>query len=264
MTRLPLSDFQLGKNIKSSGKEFLGSVTIKVTSGIGFVDGNDAVLAFDGRMLLKGEPSRDYECVLKSMRLNGSLAIGLATASLDSAREVLATLLPDYAWGDDPRQFCAAFESNGYPIKMGYRNAKSRIREAIRRLISEERYTNEKAGIAILLAGRIKSKKRPTAILCRWDSAEGERPTLECTRGRGIIGTYPDNKEDRKRFTDIVDREETTKGVEARLVEAIRFCAHDARIPEINGNVATRRLSKQFNFEWHHDQQSDEFRGHNT
>jgi len=40
--RPQLSDYQLGRNIKSSGKEFLGNVTVKVTSGIGFADGNDA------------------------------------------------------------------------------------------------------------------------------------------------------------------------------------------------------------------------------
>jgi len=253
MTKSPLSDFQLGTRIRSSGKEFLGTLTVKVTSGIGFVDENDVVLAFDGRLLRKGKSNPNDEYVLKSMRLNGSLAVGFATASLDSAKKVLAILLPNYNWGDDPRQFCAAFESNGYPIKMGYRNAKSRIRKAIRQLISEENYTSEEAGIAILLAGRIKSRKQHIPILCKWDSAEGDHPTLEGTRGRAIIGAYPDNKEDFKRFTDKIDREETTKGVEARLVEAIRFCAHDVAIPDINGNVATRRLSKQFAFEWHYD-----------
>lgn len=253
MTKSPLSDFQLGTRIRSSGKEYLGTLTVKVTSGIGFVDANDAVLAFDGRLLRKGESNLDDEHVLKSMRLNGSLAVGFATASLDSARKVLAVLLPGYNWGDDHRQFCAAFEANGYPIRMGYRSAQNRIRKAIRQLVSEETYTNEKDGIAILLAGRIKSKKQHTPILCWWDSAEEDHITHEYTHGRAIIGTHPDNKEDCKRFTDIVDREETTKGVEARLVEAIRFCAHDAAIPEINGNVATRRLSKQFGFEWHYD-----------
>lgn len=253
MTKSPLSDFQLGTRIRSSGKEYLGTLTVKVTSGIGFVDANDAVLAFDGRLLRKGESNPDDEHVLKSIRLNGSLAVGFAAVSLDSVRKVLAILLPGYSWGDDPRQFCAAFESNGYPAKIGYRNAKSRIRKAIDQLISGESYTNDKMGIAILLAGRIKSRKQRTPILCKWDSAKGERPTLECTHCRAIIGAYPDNEEDRKRFTDKVDREESTESVEARLVEAIRFCAHDAAIPEINGNVATRRLSKQFSFEWYYD-----------
>ena len=254
MPEFPLSDFQLGRRIRSSGKEYLGTLTVKVTSGIGFVDENDAVLAFDGLLLRKGASNPDDGCVLKSMRLNGSLAVGFATASLDSARKVLAVLLPGYAWGNDPRQFCAAFESNGYPIKMGYRNAKNRIRKAIRQLISEEHYTSEEAGIAILLAGRIKSKEQRTPILCRWDSAKGDHPTLECTSGRAVIGTHPDNREDCKHFEDIVDREETTKDVEPRLIEAIRFCAHDAAIPEINGNVATRRLSRQFKYNWHYDQ----------
>jgi len=254
MTKSPLSDFQLGRRIESSGKEYLGTLTVKVTSGIGFVDEHDAVLAFDGRLLRKGASNPDDECVLKSMRLNESLAVGFATASLDSARKVLAVLLPGYVWGDDPRQFCAAFEPNGYPIKMGYKNAQNRIRKAIRQLISEEHYTNKEAGIAILLAGRIESNKQFAPILCRWDSAKGDYPTHEHPCGRAIIGTYPGNKEDRKHFTEIVDREETTKDVEARLIEAIRFCAHDAAIPEINGNVATRRLSRQFKFEWHYDQ----------
>lgn len=254
MTEFPLSDFQLGRQIRSSGKEFLGTLTVKVTSGIGFVDENDVVLAFDGRLLRKGASNPDDESVLKSMRLNGSLAVGFATASLDSARKVLAILLPGYIWGDDPRQFCAAFESNGYPIKMGYRNAKKRIRKAIRQLVSEEQYTSEKAGIGILLAGRIKSKKQHTPILCSWDSAKGDRPRYEYNSGRVIIGTYPNDKEDCEHFKDIVDREKTTRDVEARLVEAIRFCAHDAAILEINGNVATRRLSRQFKFEWNYYQ----------
>jgi len=230
---------------------------VQMTSGIGFVDRNNAVLAFDGRLLRHGAANPDDECVVKSMRLNGALAVGFATASLDSAKKVLAILLPGYAWGSDPRQFCAAFESNGYPVKMGYRNAKSRISKGIQSVISEEGYTNKSAGIAILVAGRIKKGKQNTPTLCKWDSAEGERPVLESRRGRGIIGSYPDDKDDCKRFTDMVDQEETTRGVERRLVSAIRFLAHDMAVPEVNGNVFTRRLSEQFVGEWYYDRPSN-------
>ena len=208
---------------------------------IGFVDHEDGVLAADGRMLRKG--SVRSESVLKTMRLNDSLAIAFV-GRIGEIRQVQGALIPGYEWKDST-QFCQAWEDSGRVLNIGFKTARDRVKkvvQSIRRRPSE----HDDPGIGVLLMG--KARGRP--VLWGWDNAEGSKPT-EDTWGFMSIGARPeDGSDELERYGRIIAASQTAKGAERRLAEAIRYCASDLGHHAVNGNVSTRRLSKRNALVW--------------
>jgi hypothetical protein len=204
---------------------------------VAFVDHSDGVIAADGRLIRQNAAAS--ERVIKTMRLNDSLAVGFV-GRMGEIRQVQKAIAPDYDWHDSVR-FCQDWEDGEFVVKCGFKTARDRIKASIEKIRKQPPPTDE-PGVGVLLLGRARGKP----ILWGWDSDKGSDP-LENTHGFMAIGARPpDGSDELREFIRIIVADESAKNVERRLESAIRYCAHDLGYYAVNGNVFTRRLSERF------------------
>ena len=220
------------------------SMSLRMTTVIAAVDDADAVLATDGLMEYGGDPY--CESTVKIMVLRDSLLVGFITNSLDSVRRIQAALAPGYVF-DNPSEFSSAWNRGSRRVDYGYANAKARITRALKELIGSEGYVEDEAGCGAMLVGRASGKQRAVA----WDTSCGTEPIREYDAGVLAIGSRPpDGTDEYEHFMELANGKKTTRGAERGLIAAIRYCAVDLKLPAINGNVATCRMSERGRIRW--------------
>lgn len=218
-----------------------------MTTVIAIADGEDAVIAADGLMRQKTDTYDDR--VVKIMMLSDSLLVGFMTKSLESVLKIQKALAPEYACDKrKPEGFCSQWNEGQQRVRYGYRNAVSRIAKVLREIIGAEGYDEGEDGCGLLLVG----KRNGQHVISSWETSGGGRLGESDTGCHGI-GSRPKEGTDEYRHFErlLIGDKLTAKGCERRLVTAIRYCALDLKLPAINSNVATCRMSEKGRIRWH-------------
>lgn len=241
-----LSGFSLGHPCGLLSISLRPSVSFGMTTIIAAVDGEDAVIAADGLMQYRAEPYND--CVVKIMVLSDSLLVGFMSNSLESVCRIQGALVPEYAWDESKLEdFCSQWNRGTQRVKYGYRNAVVRITKALREITGTKGYDEGEGGCGLLLVG----KRKGQHVVAAWETSMGCKPR-EATSLIFAIGSKPEEgTAEYEHFERLVIGDKTTKGWERRLVAGIRYCALDLKLPAINGNVATCRMSEKGKIRWH-------------